>query len=215
MHKITITKDEIAELKQVVFPGKIHLIESAAHTKIAINHLRKHKIVGFDTETRPSFRKGHFNKMALIQLSTDEDCFLIRVKRTGFSNILKKFIEDKEILKVGISLKDDFCTMKRTLENINPDGFIEIQNISKSLGISDISLQKIYAILFDERISKGQRLSNWEAKELTLPQMQYAAIDAWACLKIYNYLSGGHFNPATSKYLKEVEEPTIAKNENQ
>lgn len=209
MIKITISKDEIANMPQVVFPGRIHVIESASHIKIAINHLRKHKIVGFDTETRPSFTKGKNNKMALMQLSTDEDCFLIRINKTGITKILKNFLEDKNVLKIGLSLKDDFGTLKRSHENINPEGFYEIQTLAQSQGISDISLQKIFAILFEKRISKKQRLSNWEAQELTMQQIEYAAIDAWACLMIYNHLMAGKFDPKTTKYLKDIPDPII------
>ncbi len=208
MKKITITKDEIAGLDVVSFPGKIHVINSLSQAKTAITYLRKHKYLGFDTETRPSFKKGVLRPMALMQISTHDECFLFRVNKIGIPDTLKELLEDENIIKIGLSIKDDFGVLRRSTDNTSPDGFVELQNLVKTYGISDISLQKIYAILFDKRISKGQRLSNWEAPELSQAQQEYAAIDAWACLKIYDYLIAGNFNPAISKYLKEIENPT-------
>jgi ribonuclease D len=114
-------------------------------------------------------------------------------------------LEDENIIKIGLSVHDDFNVMRRTCE-IEPKGFIDLQTYVKQFHISDISLQKIYAILFGERISKNQRLTNWEAEALTEGQQQYAAIDAWACLKIYYYLRSGAFKPTESPYVVEPEE---------
>jgi ribonuclease D len=126
---------------------------------------------------------------------------------------LKELIEDDSVVKIGLSLKDDFGVLRRSAQSGTiPDSFVELQSLVKTYGISDISLQKIYGILFDKRISKSQRLSNWEAQELTSAQQEYAAIDAWACLKIYDYLLGGNFNYQTSKYLKNIEEEIINTN---
>lgn len=211
MFQITINKDEIAELEVETFPGRIHIIESAAQARKAIAFLRKQDCIGFDTETRPSFKKGVFRPMALMQLSTFEECFLFRINKIGITESLKDFLEDSSILKIGLSLKDDFGVLRRSTDKASPEGFIELQTMVKNYGISDISLQKIYAILFDKKISKGQRLSNWEIPELSDAQKQYAAIDAWACLRIYHHLKNGKFNRDTSKYLKEiVEQPIIS-----
>ena len=209
MLTVTITKDEIAELEVEHFTGKIHIIDTPSQAKDAITYLRKHKYVGFDTETRPSFKKGHLRPMALIQISTIDECFLFRIHKTGIPEVLKNFIEDNNVTKIGLSLKDDFGVLRRSNDKTTPCGFIELQTMVKTYGISDISLQKIYAILFDKKISKGQRLSNWEASELTPAQQEYAAIDAWSCLKIYNHLIDTGFKPNFSKYLKEIEQPKI------
>ena len=117
------------------------------------------------------------------------------------------FMENPEITKIGLSLKDDFHNLHKISE-FNPEGFIELQQMVRDYRISDSSLQKIYGILFDQRISKGQRLSNWEASELTEAQQRYAAIDAWACLEIYNRLSTGEFDPVESPY-KVYPEPEL------
>ena len=214
MTKISITKDEIANLDIESFPGDIFVINSVAQARKAITYLRKHNYIGFDTETRPSFKKGVVRKMALMQLSTLDECFLFRLNKIGFPDVLKEFLEDKSVTKIGLSLKDDFGVLKRSTQDATPEGFIELQSMAKSYGIDDISLQKIYAILFDKRISKGQRLSNWEAPALTDAQQEYAAIDAWACLKIYFHLTAGNFDPESSKYIKVIEEQDIT-NENE
>ena len=215
MQKITITKEEIAELDAVTFPGTIHVINSLTQARKAIAYLRKQKLVGFDTETRPSFKKGVLRSMALMQISTQDECFLFRINKIGIPDVLKEFLEDSKVTKIGLSLKDDFGVLRRSTDNTCPDGFIELQTMVKNYEISDISLQKIYAILFDKRISKSQRLSNWEAPELSPAQQEYAAIDAWACLVIYNHLINGNFDPKTTKYLREVEEPTLTPTENE
>lgn len=215
MQKVTITKDEIGTLEVECFPGKIHIINSLSQAKTAIIYLRKHKYLGFDTETRPSFKKGALRPMALMQISTHDECFLFRINKIGIPDMLKELLEDENITKIGLSIKDDFGVLRRSTDSTCPEGFIELQTLVKTYGISDISLQKIYAILFDKKISKSQRLSNWEAPELTPAQQEYAAIDAWACLKIYDYLIDNGFNPQSSKYLREIEDPTINTIENE
>ena len=213
MLKVTITKEELAELEVESFPGKIYIINSVADARKAITYLKKYNYLGFDTETRPSFQKGVLRKMALMQLSTHDECFLFRINKIGIPDCLKDFLDDNSVVKIGLSLKDDFGVLKRSMHSgAIPGSFVELQNMVKTYGISDISLQKIYGFLFDKRISKGQRLSNWEAADLTSAQQEYAAIDAWACLKIYDYLVGGNFNPDTSKYLRNVEEIIINTN---
>ena len=101
---------------------------------------------------------------------------------------VEDFLVNDKILKIGLSLRDDFGAMRKRTD-IKPANFLDLQNYVGQFGIEDASLQKIYAILFDKKISKGQRLSNWEADVLTEQQKKYAALDAWACLKIYNQLN--------------------------
>lgn len=188
-------------MPQVMFPGDIHVIDSIYHVKEAIRVLMTHEIVGFDTETRPSFRKGVVHKTALMQISTLEECFLFRTCKIGMPQDLAKYLADSSYKKVGLSLHDDFKIMSK-FDNCNePQGFIDLQEIVGHFCITDISLQKIYAILFNEKIAKGQQLTNWEAAELTPAQQNYGAVDAWACLKIYNHLKGGLFDPNLSPYI--------------
>ncbi|MDE5745556.1 MAG: 3'-5' exonuclease domain-containing protein 2, partial [Paramuribaculum sp.] len=140
-------------------------------------------------------------------VSNGEHCWLFRINKRGVEGAVKRFLETDTVLKVGLSIKDDFFVMHRSAE-FEPKNFIDLQSLVKDYMIADSSLQKIYGILFGERISKGQRLSNWEADELNEAQQKYASIDAWACLKIYRYLKDGHFKPQESPYLTTIIENT-------
>lgn len=180
----TIDKDTLAKLPAERFTGRIELVQTMSAAKKALAFLMDQPVVGFDTETRPTFRKGDNHKVALMQLSTDNICFLIRLNRLGIFPELKAFLESEEHLKIGLSTKDDFHVLNQRA-HIEPKGFIELQSLVKQYGIGEASLTKIYALLFGKRISKGQRLTNWEAVELTVEQQHYAALDAWACLRIF------------------------------
>lgn len=205
---ISISKETVASMDAVEYPGGIEavtVIDSVAKARIALRALRKCTHIGFDTETRPSFRRGHMNKVALLQLSSGAHCYLFRLNMPGIFDAAKSLLEDPEIIKVGLSVHDDYNALRRRGE-INPAGFLDLQDYARTFHIEDISLQKIYAIVFGERISKAQRLTNWEAPRLTAAQQIYAAIDAWACLKLYRYMREGHFDPYTSPYIVHEEE---------
>lgn len=196
---VSINKEQLAELPVVSYPAAITVVDSAAVAHSALRVLSEEKTVGFDTETRPSFRKGCLHKVALMQISTEERCFLFRLNIIGICAELKAFLENPDIIKIGLSLHDDFAALRRS-GDFEPKGFIDLQHMVKNFEITDISLQKIYAIIFGRRISKSQRLTNWEADELTPAQQAYAALDAWACLNIYKHLADGSFNPVDSPY---------------
>lgn len=198
--KIKISKEIIATLPIESFPGRIVVVDHEAQVTEATEWLSHEKIIGFDTETRPTFKKGQSNHVALMQLSTHDTCYLFRLNRIGFAQPLKRLLEDETLLKVGISLKDDFCMLGRLNSGqFTPRNFIELQKFVKPYGIEDQSLQKIYAIVIGKKISKGQRLSNWEADHLTESQQLYAATDAWSCIKIYETLKSKDFRfPPTS-----------------
>lgn len=197
---ISISKEQLSEMPTVAFAGHISIIDNEEAAKSALFFLNNQKFVGFDTETRPSFRKGKRYQVSLIQISTLNHCFLFRINKLGFFDELKQFIENPDITKIGLSLKDDFNVLHK-IANFTPHGFIDLQSFVKQYSIADCSLQKIYAIIFNERISKSQRLSNWEAEELTPSQQSYASIDAWACLRIYTHLCAGKFSPKKSPYI--------------
>ena len=184
----TISKEEISLLELEEFPGRIIVIDTEKDADKAVEYLLQFEAVGFDTETRPSFKKGTRYKISLMQISTDEACFLFRLNRIGIPQPLEDFMVNDKILKIGLSLRDDFGAIRKRTD-IKPANFLDLQNYVGQFGIEDASLQKIYAILFDKKISKGQRLSNCEADVLTEQQKKYAALDAWACLKIYNQLN--------------------------
>lgn len=181
-------KKEISLLPRAIFGGRIFTIQTESEANKAVDYLLSFKLLGVDTETRPSFKKGKVNSVALLQVSTEDTCFLFRLNRIGLPPSLVRLLEDKEVLKVGLSLKDDL-SMLRKREDFKPSNFLELQDFVKNIGIEDMSLQKIYANLFHEKISKGQRLTNWETDILTDGQKLYAATDAWACVRIYNELN--------------------------
>lgn len=188
--KNKITKAEIARLPLVQFEGRIFVIYTESEAEKAVEYLKAQTIVGVDTETRPSFRKGVIHKVALLQIATGDTCFLFRLNRIGMPLFLQDFLMS-DVLKVGLSLKDDFMVLRRRKDVHAEEGnWIELQNYVGRFGIEDRSLQKIFANLFGQKISKSQRLSNWEAETLTEFQMNYAATDAWACVEIYNCLVG-------------------------
>ena len=203
--KIEIDKKILPTLPRVEYNGKIHVVDDEAKTRQALDALSQETIVGIDTETRPSFRKHEVHNVALLQVSTKTECYLFRLNMIPIIPELIDFLENENLLKVGLSLRDDCNAMHRKFE-FTPGGFLDLQNLVKDYFIADMSLQKIYAILFDRYISKGQRLTNWEAQTLTPEQQRYAAMDAWACLNIYEYLKSGAFVPEQSKYIVNEEE---------
>ena len=184
---IKISKEEISKLETTSFDGRIIVIQSKEEAKKAIGYLSEYSIVGIDTENKPSFKKGGKNKISLLQISTRDCCFLFRLNIIGITPDIISFFEDEKILKVGLSLKDDFMMLHK-LSSFSPVGFIDIQDIVENYGIGEKSLQKIFAILFGKKISKSQRLSNWEADALSDAQKRYASTDAWATLMIYEKL---------------------------
>lgn len=199
---ISISKEQLSEFPTVEFPGTITVVETLPDALEILKNLYSCQVVGFDTETRPNFRKGQTNTVSLVQISTLDRCYLFRINKLGLFKELRDFIESPDVMKIGLSLRDDFHVLHR-IENFEPANFVDLQTVVKKFNISDSSLQKIYGIIFNERISKSQRLSNWEAEQLTPGQQTYASIDAWACLRIYLHLKDGKFDPTTSPYKKE------------
>ena len=179
-----ITKEEVNQLPVIIFEGKITLVDDLSKIHPAIEKLRKATIVGIDTETKPSFTRGTYHKVSLVQLSTLDHCFLFRLNCIDFPVALAEFLSDEKIAKIGLSLRDDLIGLNK-LHRFKPGNCIDIQTIVRNYGILELGLQKIYAILFGKKISKSQRLTNWESHELTEQQQRYAATDAWASLQRY------------------------------
>ena len=153
----------------------------------AVQRLKHFSLLGFDTETRPSFMKGKVNKVALMQLASEDECYLFRLNKIDYPDALDDIICNPDIKKIGLSLRDDFAAIRKRSDK-EPVNFVDLQQFVHKYGIDDNSLQKIYALVFGKKISKNQRLSNWEADQLTPAQQMYAAIDAWACVRIYKHL---------------------------
>lgn len=180
----TFDKKAIGNLPRVLFPGKIIMIDKPEDTEAAVDYLLSQPLLGVDTETRPSFSKGHHYVVSLLQVSTHDTCFLFRLHLTGMTPAIIRLLEDRQIPKIGLSWHDDLLQLHKRAE-FKAGYFIELQEVAKDFGIQDMSLQKLYANLFHQKISKAQRLSNWEAKELKDSQQLYAATDAWCCINLY------------------------------
>lgn len=177
-------KKKIAMLPRVLFEGRVIVIFAERDAEKAVNYLMTQAILGFDTETKPTFTKGKTHQVALLQVATNDTCILFRLNKIGLTDSIVRLLEDRNILKVGLSLQDDMRMLNQR-RHFKPGTYVELQKEVKDIGIEDNSLQKIYANLFGKKISKNQQLSNWEADVLTEAQQRYAATDAWACIRIH------------------------------
>lgn len=184
----TITNEQTAELPSAHFDGRIIIVDREEQIDAVCRDLAGQQIIGFDTETRPSFKAGVTNRVALLQLSTHERCYLIRLNKMKLHNPLLKILSNPNIIKIGADVAGDIRAL-HVLRNFNERGFIDLQHIVNNWGIEEKSLRKMSAIVLGQRVSKAQRLSNWEAATLTPQQQMYAATDAWVCIEIYNKLT--------------------------
>jgi len=188
VYKINIDKEELAVLPLIQFEGQIMLVESKEDYLISIEYLARQTMLGFDTETRPAFKKGVVYEVALLQLATKDRAFLFRLNKIGLPNGLINILENPNIEKIGVAIRDDIKGLQK-LNNFKPGGFVELQERVKEYGILDFSLKKLSAIVLGYRISKAQQVTNWEALELSEAQQIYAATDAWVSHRIYESLS--------------------------
>lgn len=179
-----IDKKIIPTLPRVIFEGRIIVVITEQVAEKAVDYLLTQDILGIDTETRPSFVRGRHYKVALLQVSTHDTCFLFRLNRIGLSPSIVRLLEDTTIPKIGLSLHDDICSLSRR-GTFKPGWFIDLQHIMKEIGIEDMSLAKLYANIFGMKISKREQLSNWEADVLSDKQQIYAATDAWTCINLF------------------------------
>jgi len=180
-------KNKISELPRVLFEGRIVVVLNERDACKAVDYLLSQDILGVDTETRPSFHKGAMNPVALLQVSSHQVCFLFRLNQLGMSPSVKRLLEDTTVPKIGLSLRDDLNSLHR-LGDFENGYFIDLQDHVREIGVEDMSLQKLYANFFGQRISKRERLSNWEADILKDKQKAYAATDAWSCILLYEEL---------------------------
>ena len=186
-YRSTIDNDSVAALEAARFGGRIVIIDKMEDVEAAYNDLKSHTMIGFDTETRPSFRAGVSYKVGLLQLSTPDTCYLIRLSHIRLDNRILKILGSRQILKVGADVSGDIRAL-HALRNFNADGFVDLQVEASRWGIEEKSLRKLSAIVLNKRVSKAQRLSNWEAESLTPQQQEYAATDAWICPEILKEL---------------------------
>ncbi len=184
----SITKDQVNELPIGQFEGEIILVNSLDQIDEVVEDLSYHDLIGFDTETKPAFRKGVYNYVALLQLSTADVAYLIRVNEIGLPKKVQKLMEDPNILKIGAAVLDDLRGLKKHAADFNPGGFFDLNDELKKVGFQNIGVRNLAAMVLNFRVSKSEQVSNWEAPELTEKQMLYAATDAWVCLEIYKKL---------------------------
>ena len=182
-----ISNEETAALPAIEFKGEIRIIEHERDIVPACKFLMKQAVVGFDTETRPSFRPGVTFRVSLLQLSTPTVCYLFRLNKIPLAKPILQLLEDRRVLKIGADVAGDLRSM-RQIRHFRDRGFVDLQGIAPEWGIGEKSLRKLSAIVLGRRVSKAQRLSNWEAATLTDKQQLYAATDAWVCTRIYEQL---------------------------
>lgn len=187
MFEKRITKQEINELPLVKFEGKIVIAADEKQIAKAIFEIEKYDLVGFDTETKPTFKKGEFNHVALVQIAIPDKVYLLRIHHTGITTPFVNFLSNKRITKIGIALDDDIIALNKK-RKFEPAGFKDLNRIAPTLGIENIGARNLSALLLNSRISKNQQVSNWENPMLTIPQVKYAATDAWICLEMYTKL---------------------------
>lgn len=180
-------KKDIASLPRVLFEGRIIVIQTETEADKAVRYLLSQPLLGFDTETRPTFRPGPMYPVALLQVATRDTCFLFRLNQMGLPDPLVRLLSDNQVPKVALSWQDDTGQLMRR-RKFKMGRFVELQKYVHDFGIEDMSLQKLYANVFGQKVSKSQQLSNWEADTLTEAQKRYAATDAWACVMLYEEL---------------------------
>jgi ribonuclease D len=182
-----ISKEEVAALELIQYEGPIRVIDTPETFEENIGDLENEPVLGFDTETRPSFKKGKVYPTSLIQLATLDQAWIIRVSRMGYPEALLKLLSGDSPLKIGLGLQDDLRRL-RTDFQFEPGGFLDLQHYVEAFKIDEKGLKKISGIVLNKRISKSQQVSNWDADVLSEAQLRYAATDAWICLMIYNSL---------------------------
>ncbi len=187
MFPLAITKDEVMERPLKSFEGKVIIASDQKSIDQAIKEISEHEIVGFDTEAKPTFKKGQQRNISLIQVAIPNKVFLLRTMRDGMTDSIRELLESNKILKVGIGLLDDYNLLNR-LRPFEKDGFEDLNDTLEDLGAQNIGARNLAAMILDIRISKSAQTSNWESETLTEKQIRYAATDAWICLEIYNKL---------------------------
>jgi len=187
MFQNEISKEEVAGLELIQYEGPIHLIDSMEVFEQEIGPISRQAVLGFDTETKPSFKKGKVYPTSLIQISSLEQAWILRVSRIGYPGKLLELLSDETPLKIGLGLQDDLRRLRADFQ-FEPRGFLDLQQYVQAFRIDEKGLKKISGIVLNRRISKSQQVSNWDADALSEAQLRYAATDAWICLMIYNSL---------------------------
>lgn len=200
MIPFSITKEELNELPLGQFEGEIFLIDELDQVDEAVDFLEDQRIIGFDTETKPAFRKGQFNQVALLQLSTPHQAFLFRLNKIGFPDSLRSLLEKENLVKVGAAVHDDLKGLRKLTDSFYPLSFFDLNDELKKVGFHNVGVRNLCGMVLKIRISKSEQVSNWEAETLTEKQQRYAATDAWACLEVFELLkSEGYLDPLLNR----------------
>jgi ribonuclease D len=193
MIPLSITKEEISELPLGQFEGPIYLIDRPDQVEEAVDFLEDQRIIGFDTETKPSFHKGQIHQVSLLQLSTSSQAFLFRLNRIGFPDPLRSLLEKENLVKVGAAVNDDLKALRKLTDSFHPQSFFDLNEELKKVGFHNVGVRNLCGMVLKMRISKAEQVSNWELEKLTERQQRYAATDAWACLEIFEKLRDGGY----------------------
>ena len=189
MTNLHITKDEINRLPMKQYEGPIHLVRTPDEAERAVGKLKKESLLGFDTETRPTFRVGEYYQPSLLQLATETEVFLFQIKQTGLTHGLCGILSNPNIIKTGVSIRSDVSELRK-LAGFEPAGFVELAACAKQAHIKNLGLRGLAALLLGFRVSKREQTSNWAKNELTESQIRYAATDAWLGREIYLHMAG-------------------------
>lgn len=179
-----IDKTTIQSLPLTSFEGDVIIVDTPDKIQEAVDYLGCFTVLGVDTEARPSFKRGVHYPTALVQVATEERCYLFRLTHVGMPRELAAVFANPNICKVGLAFKDDLNGLRRR-RDFKPANCVDLQSLVCKYGIMELGLQKIFAIIFGKKISKSQQLTNWENSHLTPEQARYASTDAWATLSIY------------------------------
>lgn len=199
MIPLKITKEEVNGLELGAFEGEIILIDEVKDLQKMYDDLYSKKSIGFDTETRPAFRRGVSYDVALIQLATVDTAYLIRINKIGFPREVKRILENPDIVKIGAAVRDDLKGLKKLSATFKPSSFFDLNEELKKVGFLNVGVRNLSAMVLGIRISKSEQVSNWEADHLTEKQELYAATDAWACLAVFQkLLENGTLDPLFS-----------------
>lgn len=189
IYKQNISNDEVNLLESIQFEGEIFVVNTEKEQSEAVEYLKTQRVLGFDTESRPTFKKGVPSKISIVQISSKDRAYIFRVNKKPLSRAMLRILNSRQVLKVGLAIDDDIKRISTVNRWFFPQNFVDLQKIVGKYDIKELSLKKVTAIVLEGKISKAQRLSNWDAKVLTESQLRYAATDAWVCAVIYEKLT--------------------------
>lgn len=188
MIPLKISKEEVNALEIGAFQGEIVLIDHSKDIAEAVTELKRSRILGFDTETRPAFKKGVSYDVSLLQIATSKTAYLFRLNEVGLPAGIQDILEDPKVVKIGAAVRDDLKALKKLSPSFRPASFFDLNEELKRIGFLNVGVRNLSAMVLNIRISKSEQVSNWEGETLTEKQLLYAATDAWACLEIFKKL---------------------------